>query len=62
MADELREIISEYEASVQSQEGIVRSVAGTILQLEGETSEALTVLGAGCRAQDQEWYAAAHSK
>ena len=37
--------------------GTVHAVLGTLLQLEGETGDALDVLAAGADAEDQEWCA-----
>jgi hypothetical protein len=35
--------------------GIASAIVGTLLQLEGETAEALRVLTVGAKAEDQEW-------
>ena len=52
--DDVRELLAELADAEGA--GSVRPVAATILELEGETSEALRVLAEGVKEQDQEWW------
>ena len=59
IVDELRDLVIELEGAEegneQIEEGLVRSLAGTVFVLEGENEEAVATLTEGAAKSDIEW-------
>jgi coatomer protein complex subunit epsilon len=59
IVDELRDLVIELEGSEEGnekiEEGLVRTLAGTVFVLEGENEEAVATLTEGAAKSDIEW-------
>jgi coatomer protein complex subunit epsilon len=59
IVDELRDLVIELEGAEEGnekiEEGIVRTLAGTVFVLEGENEEAVATLTEGAAKSDIEW-------